>query len=86
MIRDVPVRITTVWALLTIATCVTWWLGAGHGAGDLAILSLIAIAFAKVYLIGSEFMELRGAPVVLRAIFTIWTVVVALGASTLALI
>jgi hypothetical protein len=37
----------------------------------------IPVAFLKVYLISMEFMEVRGAPSVLRWVFGAWTVVFA---------
>jgi hypothetical protein len=60
-----------------MATCATWWLGtghAGHRGATWEVLSLIVIACAKIHMVGQEFMELRGAPVVLRAAFSTWTV------------
>jgi hypothetical protein len=44
------------------------------------------IAFLKVYFIGSEFMELRGAPAALRAVFTAWVIGVATTTTTLYLL
>jgi hypothetical protein len=34
-------------------------------------------AFLKIYFIGSEFMELRGAPAALHAVFRAWVIGVA---------
>jgi hypothetical protein len=40
----------------------------------------------KVYFIGSEFMELRGAPSALRGGFTAWVVIVATAVTSLYLL
>jgi hypothetical protein len=71
------------------ATCVTWWLGtghAGHRGASWEVLSLIVIASVKIHLVGYEFMDVRGAPVALRAIFSVWTATFGIGVSVLALI
>jgi hypothetical protein len=84
MIRVAPRRVTVVFACLVIATCVTWWLGSGHGlsGGTLrfAVAATIVIAFAKIYFIGQDFMELRHAPTALRAAFATWVIVISLAA------
>lgn len=77
-----------VWLVLLLATFATWWLGAGHtwarGASWELVL-LLAAAFGKVYLVGTEFMELRHAPRTLHFTFALWVVVFGLGAMVLAL-
>jgi hypothetical protein len=67
-----------VWLGLVLITCVSWWLGTGHGTTDhkLAAIVLMVVAFTKVRFVGMYFMELRGAPLALRAIFQLWCVVV----------
>jgi hypothetical protein len=89
MTRGVPRRTTVVWIALLVAICATWWLGTGHvGPRDCALLAMvltIVIAFAKISLIGSEFMELRGAPLPLRAAFSLWVVVVGSAAAVFAI-
>jgi hypothetical protein len=76
----VPLRTTVIWVGLVLATCLTWSLGTGHFAATESLHVTVAlamvIAFLKVYFIGSEFMELRGAPRALRAAFLAWVVVV----------
>lgn len=72
----IPRRVTAVFAGLVLATCLTWWLGSmssltGGVLGVTATLTIM-IALAKVYFIGREFMELREAPLLLRAVFTVW--------------
>jgi hypothetical protein len=83
MTRNVPLRATAVWMLLMAATALTWWLGADDGAdlggGRTWVVLAIPVAFLKVYLIGSEFMEVRTAPRALRLAFGAWVVVLTLG-------
>jgi len=69
------VRVAT-WTLLTAATSVSWYLGDGHGAVDVASVAVLAVAFVKVYLVGREFMELRTAPTALHTLFAGWCTVV----------
>ncbi|MDX1888928.1 cytochrome C oxidase subunit IV family protein [Mycolicibacterium sp. 050158] len=76
MSAHVPSRVTVVFAGLVLATCITWALGSTArltGAGfDVAATLTIVIAGAKIFFIGTDFMELRAAPVVLRAVFVMW--------------
>ncbi|MBF6149559.1 cytochrome C oxidase subunit IV family protein [Nocardia nova] len=77
---EIPRRATWVWIGLVAATCVTWWFGADHPLAAISVKfatgGAVAIAFAKAYFIGSEFMELRSAPVILRRAFAGWVTVV----------
>jgi Prokaryotic Cytochrome C oxidase subunit IV len=66
------------WLVLMAATLVSWYLGDGHGSPQLATVLVIAVAFIKVYLVGHSFMELRNAPIPLRAAFGGWAAVVCL--------
>jgi hypothetical protein len=86
----VPARTTTIWAILVLASFLTLWLGAS-GVGDqladrVMIAAVIVVAFLKAYLIGMEFMEVRGAPAVLRGLFTAWVVSFAVAITTLDLV
>jgi hypothetical protein len=85
-----PRRVTVVFAGLVVATCVTWWLGSESsltgGGFALAATLTILIAFAKVFFIGRDFMELRGAPFVLRAGFSLWVSAVAVAAVALVVV
>jgi hypothetical protein len=68
-------RHLVVWVVLVVATLVSWRLGPAHGLEGVAHAGTavaIAIAFGKAWLVGEEFMELRRAPVVLRAAFGVW--------------
>ncbi|WP_250907677.1 cytochrome C oxidase subunit IV family protein [Nonomuraea sp. NEAU-A123] len=58
------------------ATATSWYLGDGHGTRQLATVVVLVLAFAKVYLVGRYFMELREAPRALHLLFGGWTVVV----------
>lgn len=51
------------WAALVVLSLISYWVGTDHGLNnkDAACAALIAVAIGKVYLIGSEFMELRHA-------------------------
>jgi Prokaryotic Cytochrome C oxidase subunit IV len=69
-------RVVATWAVLTVATTITWYLGDGHGSEDVASVAVLAVAFLKVYLVGREFMELRGAPRALHVLFAGWCAVV----------
>jgi hypothetical protein len=84
----VPRRATVVFVGLVVATCITWWLGSessltGGGLGLAATLTIL-IAFAKIYFIGRDFMELRSAPTGLRTAFNVW--VGAVAATAIALV
>jgi hypothetical protein len=70
MITYLPVllrqRSTAAWAVLMLATVISWALGTRHGLvvhdARFAAIGVLTIAFAKVYLVGRHFMELREAP------------------------
>lgn len=71
------------WLLLVAATVISWALGADHGTGSMVALVVLAIAALKVRLVGLDFMELRHAPIPLRAAFefyclAIWAVLAGL--------
>jgi hypothetical protein len=69
---------TPVWLGLVLITCVSWWLGTGHGTSNhkIAAVVLMVVAFTKVRFVGMYFMELRAAPLALKLIFQCWCVVV----------
>jgi len=85
-----PGRVTAVFTGLVVATCITWWLGSvsslAGGALGLAASLTILIAFAKIYFIGRDFMELSDAPFVLRSVFSLWVCVVAVSAVALVVV
>ncbi|MCG3753746.1 cytochrome C oxidase subunit IV family protein [Amycolatopsis sp. Poz14] len=64
-------RVFLVWLGLIIVTCLSFWLGSGHGfsSATAANIAVVAVAFLKVRCIGLYFMELKDAPRRLRVIF-----------------
>lgn len=60
------------WLALMAATTLSWWLGEGHGPVRVASVGVISLAFAKVYVVGQHFMELKDAPLALRLLFGGW--------------
>jgi hypothetical protein len=67
------------WLILIVATLVSFTVGAEHGTGSAIVLVVLGIAAIKVRLVGLDFMELRHAPILLRALFEtycvlLWTV------------
>ncbi|MGB3352839.1 MAG: cytochrome C oxidase subunit IV family protein [Mycobacterium sp.] len=62
------------WLVLIAATLVSWMVGADHGTGSMAAVVVLAIAAFKVRLVGLDFMELRHAPIPLRAAFECYCV------------
>ncbi|UXA17249.1 cytochrome C oxidase subunit IV family protein [Mycobacterium sp. SMC-4] len=82
-LRLIGPRALSTWVLLVAATVVSWAVGADHGAGSAAVVIVLAIAAIKVRLVGLDFMELRHAPLPLRAAFegycvALWAVLSAL--------
>ena len=66
------------WLVLVLATVASVLLGTDHGLHDPdAIAALVlAIAFAKVHIVGRHFMELGGVAPVLRRAVDVWVLVV----------
>jgi cytochrome c oxidase subunit IV len=62
-------RSTYVWVVLVAVTIVSWAVGAEHGVGSTIAIVVLALALIKVRFVGLDFMELRAAPLVLRAAF-----------------
>jgi len=72
-------RSTAVWLVLVAVTMVSFALGADHGVGSSVAVVVLGLAVVKVRYVGLDFMELRTAPVMLRALFeayciTLWMV------------
>jgi hypothetical protein len=77
--HDLTTRYTIgAWVLLMILTGATWWIGADHdpaGLGrDISMVSLLVLTFAKIYVVGHTFMELREAAPWLHRTFIAWCV------------
>lgn len=64
------------WLVLIAATLVSWAVGSEHGTGSTVVLVVLAIASLKVRLVGLDFMELRHAPIPLRAAFEFYCVAI----------
>jgi Prokaryotic Cytochrome C oxidase subunit IV len=62
------------WLIMIAATLVSFALGVDHGHGALVVLLVLGIAAVKIRLVGLDFMELRRAPIALRAAFEIYCV------------
>lgn len=70
-------RPTLIWALLVLGTLVSFGTtDPGADSARLARVAILLIAFAKVLLVGREFMELRHAPPLLLWLFQGWVVLV----------
>lgn len=69
-------RVNLVWLILMAATGITFWLGEQGVAGGGALAVLLGLAWIKGQLVVSEFMELRHAPPLWRAIVGGWLVLV----------
>ena len=65
------------WLVLVVATAASVVLGTDHGVHDPDALAalVLAIAFAKVHLVGRQFMELGHAAPVLRRLVDAWVIV-----------
>jgi hypothetical protein len=71
-------RVTWVWLGLVLATCVTTWgLSKDMFTPAIAMVGTFLIAAVKVRYVMLDFMELRNAPIPVRAVFEAWPVVVA---------
>ena len=79
-------RVSLVWWLLVLATCVSWIVGTHEGGnpGDVhpAGFVILVIALTKVRFVGRYFMELRHAPTALRIVFEVWALGTAVGLGT----
>lgn len=74
VIQLLRTRAAVTWLLLVAATVVSWAVGAEHGTGSLVAVVVLGIAAIKVRLVGLDFMELRHAPIPLRAAFECYCV------------
>jgi caa(3)-type oxidase subunit IV len=70
-------RVTKVWLALMVLTVVsTWGLSNGLFGPTVAVTGIFLIAAVKARFVMLDFMELRYAPVPVRAAFEGWIVVV----------
>ncbi|WP_181781129.1 cytochrome C oxidase subunit IV family protein [Pseudonocardia pini] len=79
-------RCLVAWLLLVAVTVLSWYLGGGSAdrLGPLTASVVLVFAFAKTWVVGREFMELRSAPRPLRRAFDAWVVLFALLCGSLA--
>lgn len=70
------------WGVLMVLTAASWWVGADHGFAGLgksiAMISILVLTFAKIFVVGHSFMELREAARWLTITFTAWCIVLCL--------
>lgn len=70
-------RINASWVMLVTASFISWEAGQIPGVPALGVGQLaLCIAFAKAFLVGREFMDLRLAPRILRLPFLAWALAV----------
>ncbi|WP_428381788.1 cytochrome C oxidase subunit IV family protein [Nevskia ramosa] len=71
-------RVTAVWALLIIATTLSWQLGHGVGFDDArqAGAAILVVTFIKVRMVMRDFMEIRHAPRWMRLASDGWIVLI----------
>lgn len=69
-------RITWIWLLLLALTLLTYGLGKAGLSGPEVMLTILAAAFLKGHWIIEDFMELRGAAFLWRAMTHFWLLLV----------
>jgi hypothetical protein len=71
---------TVIWLVLVLATALSWWFGTHNaeaaGAHRTATLSVMLLAFVKVHIVITHFMEVRTAPLWLKLVCESWVVIV----------
>jgi len=68
-------NVNWIWALLLLATAVTWWLGESGqvGVGGMApVLVIFLLSLAKGWWVINDFMALRHAPALWRRVLLGW--------------
>ncbi|MEZ0352007.1 cytochrome C oxidase subunit IV family protein [Mycobacterium sp. pR1184] len=68
-------RSTVVWLVLVMVTMLSWALGADHGVDSTVGVVVLGLAVVKVRFVGLDFMELRNAPLMLRALFEAYCII-----------
>ncbi len=66
-----------VWAVMVLATFASWFLGHTE-EGSVGNVCVIAVAAIKMRLIGLYFMEIKGAPTILRGVFDAYVTLLSL--------
>ena len=75
-VHGTPRRATLLWATLIVATLLSWGMGALGATGKGAIAILALISFWKGAVIILDFMALRHAPLLWRALTLGWMILV----------
>ena len=81
LLRD---RLFLVWALLVAVTLLSSQIGGTSGVAWIGspaavTVAVLSIAFAKVWMVMFTYMDVRGAPPVLRVLVTAWIALVLCG-------
>ncbi|WP_067683603.1 cytochrome C oxidase subunit IV family protein [Nocardia miyunensis] len=75
------------WLVLMVLTGATWIVGGDHAFAGLslraAMISILVLTFAKIYVVGNAFMEMRDAAPWLARTFTIWCIALCTALSAL---
>jgi len=83
------VRQTVAFAILILATTLSWHVGqiarAAGGISWLPVFSVLTIAVAKMSVVGFHFMEIRRAQLAFRLFFVIWLAGILTALSVLAI-
>lgn len=69
-------RLWLVWILLLVLTLLTWWAGKAGYSGQWLALALLGSVFIKGHFVIADFMALRGAALLWRALVHGWLVLV----------
>ncbi len=80
-------KATPIWALLFLATCLSWALGTYRVAGsrvslELASSAVMLIAMIKIRFVLIHFMELKHAPWIWRGLLETWVALVSIALVT----
>jgi len=76
-------RLLAVWLVLSAITVTYFWIDhtanddGAHAASAAVTVSAIVLALVKVRIIMGEFMEVRGAPALLRRLADVWVTLMA---------
>lgn len=75
-VHGTPTRATVLWVLLIAATVLTWAMGEGGLGGPPTLAILASISLVKGGAVLLDFMALRHAPLLWRALTLGWMVLV----------
>lgn len=69
-------RVTSVWAILIIATLLSWFLKGDAVSARVGATAVILIAAFKINLVVGHFMELKWQPRPFRIVVSVWLALV----------